>query len=160
MNKIDDIQKKMGLSRSPITSLIEVIYKFTEIDHKASNFGTDKPLFHSEIHLITAIKIYEGIHITGLAEILGVTKGAVSQILIKLDKKGLIQKEIDPQNKSKFLLKLTPKGEIAYQNHLNFHQKIEDLLKQILADKSKEKIQFLQNFLTDLREKLETFNYN
>lgn len=41
-----------------------------------------------------AIAEHPGIHVGGLAEILGVTKGAVSEILKKLEKKILLSKRL------------------------------------------------------------------
>ena len=69
-------------------SLLRVVYKFFEIDKRTRYYGIDVPLFPSEIHMINKIKQNEGIHVTGLANILKVTKGAVSQIIMKLEKKG------------------------------------------------------------------------
>lgn len=152
MMNIDDI-KKVKISYS----LLALIEKVLEIDKKTRYYGTDTPLFHSEIHMIKAIKENEGIHITGLAEKLGVTKGAVSQVAIKLQKKGLIIKERDVNNYSKFLLKLSPMGEIAYNNHLKFHQDIDQMLAEILNGESEEKVNFLKDFLITLESKLDIF---
>lgn len=148
-----DNTKKVKIS----SLLLALIEKVLEIEKKTRYYGTDTPLFHSEIHMINAIKENEGIHITGLAEILGVTKGAVSQVAIKLQKKGLIIKERDMSNYSKFLLKLTPMGEIAYNNHLKFHQDIDLMLAEILNDESEERINFLKDFLITLESKLDVF---
>lgn len=153
MMNVNDL-KKMKISYS----LLGVIEKFFEIDKRTRYYGTDKPLFHSEIHMIKAIKENEGIHITGLAENLGVTKGAVSQLAIKLEKKALIIKERDVNNYSKFLLRLTPLGEIAYNNHLKFHQNFEQMLSEILKGESEERINFLKDFLITLEGKLDTFD--
>ena len=46
-----------------------------ELDKKTRYYGTDVPIFHSEIHVIMAIAEHSGIHVGGLADILGVTKG-------------------------------------------------------------------------------------
>lgn len=138
-------------------SLLRVIYTFFEIDRKTRYYGTDVPLFPSEIHMINKIKQNEGIHITGLANILKVTKGAVSQIIMKLEKKGLIQKEKDINNQSKLILKLTPKGEIAYSNHEKFHKKIDVMVNEIVKDASNKDVKFFKDVLITLEERLELF---
>jgi DNA-binding MarR family transcriptional regulator len=130
---------------------------FMDIDKKTRYYGTDVPLFYAEIHLIKAIKENEGIHITGLAQYLEVTKGAVSQMLMKLEKKGFIVKEKDPGNQSRFLLKLTPKGETAHLNHMRLHQEFDEIVNDILKDQDQAKIEFLQHFLTRLIEKMERY---
>ncbi|MGJ0907433.1 MarR family winged helix-turn-helix transcriptional regulator [Clostridium sporogenes] len=138
-------------------SLLTVIYKFSENDKQTRYYGTDTPLFSSEIHMIRAIKEEEGIHITGLANKLGVTKGAVSQIVNKLDKKGFIKKETDLHNQSKLIIKLTPKGEIADTNHKKLHNKFDALINDILKDASNEEIAFLKSFLNKVEEQIEDF---
>ena len=55
--------------------------------------------------MIKSIKENEGIHVTGLAEMLGVTKGAVSQIIMKIEKKKMIVKDTDPRNLSRLVLR-------------------------------------------------------
>ena len=124
---------------------------------KTRYYGIDVPLFPSEIHMINKIKQNEGIHVTGLANILKVTKGAVSQIIMKLEKKGLIRKEKDINNQSKLVIKLTPKGETAHSNHEKFHKKIDAMVNEIVKDASEENIKFFKNVLTTLEDKLEIF---
>ena len=138
-------------------SLLRVVYKFFEIDKQTRYYGTDVPLFPSEVHMINKIKQNEGIHVTGLANILNVTKGAVSQIIMKLEKKGLIQKEKDINNQSRLVLKLTDKGETAFRNHEMFHKKIDAMVNEIIKDASKENAEFLKKVLVTLEGKLDHF---
>lgn len=136
-------------------SLLTVIYKFSENDKQARYYGTDTPLSSSEIHMIRAIKEEEEIHITGLAKKLGVTKGAVSQIVNKLDKKGFITKETDLYNQSKLNIKLTAKGEVADINHEKLHTNFDAIINEILKDASDEEITFLKKFLNKVEEHIE-----
>lgn len=135
--------------------ILRVVLKFLDIDKRTRCYGTDVQLFNAEIHMIKAIKENEGLHVSGLANILGVTKGAVSQIIGKLEKKGLIIKEKDTDNQSKLILKLTPKGEIAHINHEKYHQQIDDSVNEILRDASEQEISFLRKFLLSLEDELE-----
>ena len=105
--------------------------------------------------MVSEIKENEGIHVTALADKLAVTIGAVSQILMKLEKKGLIIKEKDIQNQSRFLLKLTPEGELIHFNHIKFHEEFDNLLWELLGTKNEEKLDFLKDFLTTLPLKLQ-----
>jgi DNA-binding MarR family transcriptional regulator len=129
-----------------------------EIDKKTRYYGTDVPLFYAEIHLIKAIKENEGIHITGLARYLEVTKGAVSQMLMKLEKKGFVVKEKDPGNQSRFLLKLTPKGETAHLNHMRLHQEFDEIINDLFKDQDQANMEFLRHFLARLIEKMERYD--
>lgn len=137
--------------------LLGVVCNLLEVLKKTHHFGMDEDLFEAEIHMIKDIKDNEGIHVTGLAEKLNVTKGAVSQILKKLEKKGMIVKERDASNQSRLLLALTPRGEEAYELHARLHREFDDVIDSILQDASGENREFLKNFLVSLNMKLEEF---
>jgi len=138
-------------------TLLRIVWKLFEIDKKTRNYGTDEPLFEAEIHMIKSIKENEGIHVTGLADLLEVTKGAVSQIVMRLEKKGMVVKDKDDSNQSKLVLKLTTKGETAYVNHEKLHQEFDDLIHEILKEASPEHIAFLTDFLDLLDNRIDDY---
>jgi DNA-binding MarR family transcriptional regulator len=115
--------------------------------------GDGETLFPAEIHVISTIKENEGIHITALAEKLEVTIGAVSQILMKLERKGLVIKERDVKNQSRFLLKVTPAGELIHKNHLKFHAEFDLMIAELVGSESDEIKTGIKDFLTALRVK-------
>ena len=136
---------------------LRVVTKFSDIDRKTRYYGTDQPLYEAEIHMIKSIKENEGIHVTGLADMLGVTKGAVSQIIGKLERKGMIVKDIDPRNLSRLSLRLTPKGETAYLHHEELHQEFDGLFKAVLENATEQNKEFLKDFLNSLDVKLDAY---
>ncbi|BAL00852.1 putative MarR family transcriptional regulator [Oscillibacter valericigenes Sjm18-20] len=138
-------------------TFLRVVTKFSDIDRKTRYYGTDQPLYEAEIHMIKSIKENEGIHVTGLADMLGVTKGAVSQIIGKLERKGMIVKDTDPRNLSRLSLRLTPKGETAYQYHEKLHQEFDGLFKAALEDATEQNKEFLKDFLNTLDGKLDAY---
>jgi len=138
-------------------TLLRIVWKLFEVDKKTRYYGTDEPLFEAEIHMIKSIKENEGIHVTGLANKLGVTKGAVSQIIMKLERKGMIVKNRDISNQSRLLLSLTAKGETAYLHHDRLHQRFDGLIDNILKDTSEEKKLFLRGFLNLLEHGIDDF---
>lgn len=135
--------------------LLRVVWKLFEVDKKTRYYGTDKQLFEAEIHMIKAIKENQGIHVTGLAELLGVTKGAVSQIVMRLQRKGMVIKDTDPSNLSRLALRLTPKGEAAYLGHEKLHERFDDVIAEVLKGASEESLFFLRDFLNSLEDKLD-----
>ncbi len=98
-------------------TFLRIVNKVTEIDGQTRKYGTNEWLHEAEIYMIKSIKENEGIHVIGISELLGITKGAVSQIIKKLEKKNMIIKAVDPNNLSKLNLRLTAEGEIAYRHH-------------------------------------------
>lgn len=78
---------------------------------------------------------------------MGITKGAVSQNLKKMEKKGLTIKIEDPQNSSRSIVKLTAKGKIAYYAHKHWHETMDGGFKNYFMTLSEEKVDFLLDFI-------------
>ena len=136
-------------------SLLSLVYKIFELDKKIRYYGTDEPLFKSEIHMIKAIRENKGLHVTGLAERLNVTKGAVSQVIMKLEKKGMIVKQKDADNLLRLALTLTPKGETAYHNHERLHREFDDLVEEVLRETTEANRSFLKKFIGTLEQRID-----
>lgn len=143
---------KSANRQKPSYIFLRLMVEFSEFDRQARYYGTDQPLYEAEIHMIKMIEENEGIHATGLAEMLGVTKGAVSQILRKLEDKGMIVKDVDSHNLSKLSLRLTPKGEVAYLNHRDLHEDYDGLFEAALGDATEHDRAFLKKFLQSLEK--------
>ena len=86
------------------------------------DFGIEEKLYPSEIHTIEAIGRNKWINVTQLSEALGITKGAVSQMVSKLVKRKLVKKIKIPGSEKETFLKLTPKGRKAFEGHEKFHR--------------------------------------
>ena len=72
-------------------------------------------LHPSEIHLMLETKGEQAVNATKVAERLGITKGAVSQTLVRLENKGIIEKTKDPYSRNELSIALTPLGKKAYE---------------------------------------------
>ena len=151
MDKVRSIKQKIGYD------ILSLAMACVELDKKTRYYGTDVPIFHSEIHMIAAIAEHPGIHVGGLAELLGITKGSVSEIIKKLEKKALVDKEIDDHNLSKLSLRLTEKGEKAHSSHMRYHQMLNSMVEDELENASEHDVQFLSQFLTTITSKIQDF---
>ncbi len=138
-------------------TFLRVFSKLSEIDKETRYYGTEQPLYEAEIHMIKSIKENEGIHVTGLADMLGVTKGAVSQIIGKLERKGMITKDTDPRNLSRLILRLTPEGETAYLNHEKLHKQFESFFQIALKNATDENKTFLKDLLDSLDRQIDEY---
>ncbi len=105
--------------------------------------------------MIKFIKENEGLHITKIADKMGITKGAVSQTIGRLDKKGFLIKEKSWENYSKLIIKLTDKGEVAYINHEKVKEDFFILISNLLEDEKYENIEFLSSFLERLNIRIQ-----
>lgn len=102
------------------------------------DYGTGEQYTSVEVHTLKYIADNPGITVTELARDYGKTKGAVSQILKKIESKNLIYRETDPNNDNKLLLYLTEKGKILDQAHrryddISFGESM-NKVRQILSD--------------------------
>lgn len=69
----------------------------------------------AEIHTIAAVGDHPNINITSLAESLGITKGAASQMIYKRVDKGVEKKKVSPDSDTELVLNLTEDGIINYK---------------------------------------------
>jgi DNA-binding MarR family transcriptional regulator len=126
-----------------------------QLEKRPRRFGTDELLTSAEIHLIEVIGENEGSSVTDLANALGVTKGAVSQNLKKLDNKGFIVKRQDPDNLSRNSVSLTTKGKTAFFAHQHWHETMDGGFMAYYLSLAPEKIEFLFDFLSRVEKFME-----
>ncbi|WP_236683223.1 MarR family winged helix-turn-helix transcriptional regulator [Neomoorella thermoacetica] len=134
--------------------LLEMICEFYENDSKARTFGTDTELYHSEIHMLQCIKDNPDLHISAIARKLGITRGAASQTVKRLERKQMIVKEVKQTRGSKVVMRLTPKGETACFNHKCAHERYNTIISEILTDSDKDQLKFLIDFLLQFKKAL------
>lgn len=135
--------------------LVRISYKLLGGDRMTLTYGTDVKIHGSEIHMVCHIKRNPGSHISGIAREIKVTRGAVSQIVRKLEKKKLVRKVENPDNKRILNLELTDKGEKAFKGHQMLHGEFNDGLKNVIKDYDSEQMELLQNFVKDLEDRID-----
>lgn len=108
--------------RPEFLALGAVLDKYARVSKLPKDFGVGMPVYPAEIHALAAICRQGAMGVTELARLAGVTKGAASQLVSRLEGKGLVRKAPDPDNDSRIVLRPTPLGEQAQAAHLRFHQ--------------------------------------
>jgi DNA-binding MarR family transcriptional regulator len=106
-----------------IDQFLKILHLYSVISRKPVNYGTGDLLYFTEIHTITTVGKNREINMTHLAEKMGVTRGAISQTIRKLESKNLVFKS-NSNNKKEFNLKLSEKGQIAYKGQMSFQREI------------------------------------
>lgn len=76
---------------------------------------------YSEIHTIDAVGSMDYPNTTNVAEKLHLTRGAVSKIAGRLQKKGLIESYQKEGNRQKVFYRLTPAGKDLFAEHVRRH---------------------------------------
>jgi DNA-binding MarR family transcriptional regulator len=106
-----------------IDLFLNILHLYSIIGRKPKDYGTGDLLYFTELHTITVIAKNREINMTQLAEIMGVTKGAISQTVRKLVNKHLIVKS-NITNRKEVNLKLSEKGMIVYKSQESFQKEI------------------------------------
>ena len=116
-------------------------HKYAAYESQPRDFGIGFPLTQNEIHAVVVVCEEEGISLGELARRRGVTKGAMSQLVSRLVKKGLIVKEAAEHSASYVALRPTKLGRKAYRNHSEAHKTMGKTIDQeLFADMSEQEM--------------------
>lgn len=96
---------------------VSQLYVSTKIPH---DYGTGEIYTSVEVHTLKHISDNLGITGTKLSKMYGKSKAAISQILKKIEEKGLIYREVDLENDKIFHLFLTNKGKTLDSAHREY----------------------------------------
>ncbi|WP_319778819.1 MarR family transcriptional regulator [Maridesulfovibrio sp.] len=102
---------------------MRIINKHSRIEDQPITLGEGVEITPHEIRCLHTIGLNEGANLKTVATILGVSKSAVSQMIGKLEKRGLARKDHAPDNRKELLAGLTEKGWEAFRIHQEFHER-------------------------------------
>ena len=140
-----------------LQKLERVIVTMESMHTPSLSFGTGVLMHAKEIHTIQAIGRHSGINVTRLAEKAGVTKGAVSQTINKLVRKGLVRKTHARGNEKEVILELTDLGWVGFQNHEKFHMDTLDIARQYYGDQLRGKLESINLAVDDIYKMLNEY---
>jgi DNA-binding MarR family transcriptional regulator len=109
--------------RSMIDTFLKILRTYSAIEKKPKELGTGDLLYVSEIHTISIIGQHPEINMTKLADMSGVTKGAISQIVKRLISKRYVAR-YKTRNNKEINLRLSDKGYIVFQGHEAFEKEM------------------------------------
>ena len=108
----------------------------------------------SEVHVLEAIMKTEEPNMGSVAKRLKITIGTLTTAINTLVKKGFVIRIMDPLDKRKVLLKLSPKAMPVMHIHDQFHEDmISTVIKDLHIDQNEALIQSLESLSTYFREK-------
>jgi DNA-binding MarR family transcriptional regulator len=149
------MQKQDKRLKDLIARFIRIVGLFNKLDTKPYDFGTDERLYRSELHVLQAIGRGEGRTVTELGSAFGITKGAVSQVVGKLETKGYLVKERNPAYGKELLLSLSAKGKVAFKSHEALHARIDKAFLASMGPVSQEELVRFERFLGMIEEYME-----
>ena len=140
-----------------LDALDRVITRVDAMHAPSYDFGTGVPLYRAEIHTMRAIGSIPAVNVTKLAEHMEVTKGAVSQTVNKLVRKGLVKKTRAPDNAKEVLLELTDLGWTGFHNHERFHSQMLEIAREHYGERLGPQIERFISVMNDLNDILDRY---
>jgi DNA-binding MarR family transcriptional regulator len=145
----------MRLMGSIVEQYMLLVERISNTTRAHKSFGTDVDIYRSEIHVIQLIGDRKEVFISEIARLIGITKGTVSQIVNRLEAKGLAVKSVDADNNTRQMVQLTAKGMAAYEAHADYHLREHQEMERFLASLSAENREVLGRFLSLAYEMIE-----
>ena len=130
-----------------VHKILESISKITFLDRRRVVVYEKTKLFPSEIHLLLFIYAGSDKNLTKIAEHIGLTKGAISQTLSRLQKKGIVKKEPDTNKKNELHILFTNKGEKLMKHVIKLKSSLSSEYLNYIKTLSDEKKQAISDFL-------------
>lgn len=124
--------------------------KYNLLNKKTRDYCTGVDFPPSEINTLVMIKKYKENNITELGRLLGVSKSAASQIIFKLEKKGVIKKYKDADNSKNIIIGLTDLGNVAVKTYEEYRMNLFGSLIQSLNDMTAEQVETVKGFLNQV----------
>ena len=137
-------------SQEPALALLRELVKayqafYAYDDAHIRQLGLTMPQFD----VIATLGNTQGMMMSQLAEKTLVTKGTLTGIIDRLEKKGLVRREVPPDNRRCFIVMLTPEGQELFEEIFPTHIAH---LKECLSSFSPEEMAHLQTGLHRLRQ--------
>jgi DNA-binding MarR family transcriptional regulator len=151
------MKTKTEILNDTIEQTMRLINKYNSLEKEKYDFGIDELMTPAEIHTIDCIGRNSGINVTSLAEKLGITKGAVSQMINKLKKRDLVSKLKDSENDKEVILLLSKKGKTAFHGHIKFHADIYKDFIPLIANTSVEGINAFKEIMNKIEFHLDRY---
>ncbi len=118
-------------------------------------------VYHAEVYMLMNIARNPQISVTGLAKVLEITKGSVSEAVKKLEKKGYIIKAQALDNASKMTLTVSAAGMKILAYHQTIHENSENNFMKYNEQLDNAEIEIIvgfftkfEAFLTEIRDQL------
>ena len=139
-------------NESLVARIRETIDRILNLEKEKVFAVEGERVYPSEAHLMLLMDRDPALNATGIADRLGLTKGAVSQTLSRLKKKGMLIKERDTTRKNELILTFTGRGRRAVARFLRVEAVVAARLDRHLSTLSKRERKTVRMFLDGLGE--------
>lgn len=132
-----------------------MVNTYNRLEHLDIDFVPDVKISHPEVHLLEVMLDNPYKKVSQLAEIYGVTKGAVSQQIKKLEKRDLIRRVKHNDNCKEVFIELTEVAKQAVAKHRELEVTVLENLGLIFSDITPEQATFVSQIMKSITEGIE-----
>ncbi len=140
-----------------IAALARVAVKYGKLMKIPIDMGEGEKLTATEAHTIDAVGKNYGNTVSGLAKLFSITKGAVSQVIHKLETRGYIEKHRDEDNWKEKPLTLTARGLKAFDLHTAMHEEMDGIFMKKLDRLNDEKFEEYRELFCLIEESIDLY---
>lgn len=112
---------KLAANETFIPTMRELVRAYQAFADYSAKHIRDLGLTSSQFDVIATLGNTVGMNMTDLAEKTLVTKGTLTGIIDRLEKKGLVTRIVPPENRRSFTIILTPEGEKTFNTVFPAH---------------------------------------
>ena len=129
----------------PVKELSDLIIEFYEkLSSWEQSIVEGSGITLSQMHTIEILGVNNMIKMKDLASKMGVTTGTLTVMIDNLEKKGLVQRIQNPEDRRSYVIRLTDTGKKQYRRHSNFHL---ELTRECTSGFSEEEIKIFRRLL-------------
>lgn len=129
-------------------SLLAFYERFASWEHGVVAASELSP---AQMHAVEMVGYLEGPTMKALAKSLGITTGSVTAMIDRLVSMGIVERNTNPADKRSFILELTKKGQVYYDEHCRHHlQLTEEICSCLSEDEVRKFYETLQRITRNL----------
>lgn len=136
-----------------LSAFIHRIYHISGIIHQIRNSNINLEMGTSlntaSLSTLDVISKHEQENMSAIGQMMGLTKGAISQMTSKLEQKGMIQKKKLDGNDKEIFLSITEKGQEALVEYHHLHDSFYNGMQELLNSYSEKEVSVIQSFLLE-----------
>ena len=114
--------------------LVNLINEIWDLEGKAIITDEFKDITNNDMHVIEAIGLGSGHNMSFIAKRLGITVGSLTTAMNSLVRKKYAERYRSEEDRRVVYVKLTEKGERAYNHHADYHHKMTMAIREKLGE--------------------------
>jgi DNA-binding MarR family transcriptional regulator len=134
--------------------MIELFNRSLELSKKSYEYCPGVSLYPNEIHAVEYIAESSTTNMTDIANRMGITKGAVTKMVAKLEEQGLLVRYKYRPSQKEIYVHLTELGVRAYEGHKAYHavmrQQLSSSFDGLDRDHQQTILDFLELYLAEM----------